>query len=137
MPALDRCHPQVVRALEKAGWVVTAAPVTIATPLNTLFADVGAQQYLLDGVQAIIVIEVKCFSSSDTTMHDLYVSIGQYLIYRSLLSQSEPTWSLYLAIPSHAYHDTFKEMAMMVITESKIKLIVVDLANEVIEQWLE
>ncbi|MBC7811028.1 MAG: fatty-acid synthase, partial [Burkholderiales bacterium] len=62
---------------------------------------------------------------------------GQYLIYRSLVRQLYPLRAIYLAIPNYAYHGVFTKIAMPVVKEAAIKLIVVDLADEVIEQWLE
>jgi hypothetical protein len=59
MPALDSCHLQVVRSLEKAGWKVSPVPHAIRVPgrRNPLLADMRA---VLDQSE-IIVVEVKCF----------------------------------------------------------------------------
>jgi hypothetical protein len=84
MPALDSCHPQVVRALEKAGWNVSPVPHAIRVPGRRypLLADMRANR----DEASIIVVEVKCFL--DDPIAELYVAIGQYMIYRSLLRQS-------------------------------------------------
>jgi hypothetical protein len=137
MPALDRCHPQVVRALEMAGWVVGPKPVSIGTVMNTLFADLEAERRVGDNIERIILVEVKCFADSDTMMNDVYTALGQYLIYRSLIRQLYPSRAIYLAIPNFAYHGVFTKIAMPVVKEAAIKLLVIDLVDEVIEQWLE
>jgi len=54
-----------------------------------------------------------------------------------LLRQSSSQAPLYLAVPNVAYHGIFKDMGMAVVNEIAMKLIVVDMKREVIEQWLE
>jgi hypothetical protein len=41
MPALDHCQPAVVRALEKAGWLVIDQPLTIRNVIGRrhIYAD--------------------------------------------------------------------------------------------------
>ncbi len=133
MPPFDSCHPQVVHALEKAGWTVSPVPHAIRAPGRRypLLADQKAQR----DEDKIIVVEVKCFVDDEVT--ELYTAIGQYMIYRNLLRQSPSNLPVYMAIPTDAYYGIFRDMAMGVINEAQIKLIVVDLDNEVIEQWLE
>ncbi len=131
MPALDRCHPQVVRALEKAGWNVAPKPYRL--PLvgrPPLSIDIEAK----NANNRIIIVEVKCFT--DNEVNDLYTAVGQYLVYRSLLRAQNINHSLYLAIPLPIYQGVFKEIGIFVMQETGIKLIVVDIENEVIVQWL-
>lgn len=132
MPALDSCQPQVIRALEKAGWKVSPVPHAIRAPKRRypLLADIRASR----GSEEIIIVEVKCFL--DDPLAELYSAIGQYLIYRSLLRLSSPDYSLYMAVPTEAYHGILNDIGMDVIRESQIKLLIVDLAREVIDQWL-
>ena len=96
-----------------------------------LLADMRAQR----DSDEIIVVEVKCFVDDEVT--ELYTAIGQYMIYRNLLKQSPSNLHVYLAIPSDAYYGIFRDIAMGVVSEAQIRLIVVDLENEVIERWLE
>lgn len=132
MPALDQCHEQMTNALRKAGWHVDAKPYALRlTSGRRFFIDIKAQR----GQNEIIVVEVKCFA--DNQVNELYTGIGQYLIYRSLLERQGISRSLYLAIPSTAYIQIVQELAMDVITNAKIKLVVVDIDHEVVEQWLE
>lgn len=138
MPKLDQCHDQVVRALEKAGWRVGENPYILPIPLRRpLQIDLYAQQTTNAKVQTIIIVEVKCFLDPKADLNELYVAIGQYLIYRSLLRQKGILDRLYLAAPSHAYKNIIQQVAMPVIREAGIMIIVVDIDQEVIEQWLE
>lgn len=67
--------------------------------------------------------------------HDLYTAIGQYLIYRALLRKTLNTMLLYLAIPLHAHEHIFDEAVLLVIHETAINLLIVNLDTEEIVQW--
>ena len=134
MPQLDSCHPQVVHALEKAGWDVSGDPYSLDTTLNVLFVDIEA--WRTDG-NPIIVVEVKCFREGTSDMTSLYNAIGQYLVYRSLLSRLRKNRVLYMALPANIYHGKFQFFGMPLVNELQINLIVVDLDKEEIEQWIE
>ena len=132
MPALDQCHEQIANALRKSGWEVDDKPYVIRlTSSRRFFIDIQAQR----DQNEIIVVEVKCFA--DNQINELYTGIGQYLVYRSLLERKGISRSLYLAIPSTAYIQIIQELAIDIIVGEKIKLVVVDLDQEVVEQWLE
>ena len=67
MPAIDRCEPQTVRALEKDGWLVTHQPFAILMDNlrgGYIFADLRLQKPQTG--QSAIVVEVKCFASTRT-----------------------------------------------------------------------
>lgn len=134
MPQLDFCHPQVVHALEKAGWAVSDNPYSLDTTLNVLFVDIEA--WRPDG-NPIIVVEVKCFREGTSDMTSLYNAIGQYLVYRSLLSRLRKNRTLYMALPANIYQGVFQFFGMPLVNELRINLIVVDLDKEEIEQWIE
>jgi hypothetical protein len=132
MPAIDQCHEQMVRALRKAGWTVDEKPYVLRlTSGRRLFVDIKAQH----DQNEIIVVEVKCFV--DNLVEELYTAIGQYLVYRNLLRRLNIHRQIYLAIPVTAYYGIVEELAVEIVQEAKIKLIVVDIENEVIEQWKE
>ncbi len=137
MPAEDSCHQQVVNALLKSGWSVDAQPYFVRTEDLTIFADIRAHQ--TNGkIQQIIVVEVKCFADKRNDQDELYRAIGQYLIYRNTLALKKLTMPLYLAIPSTVYDRVFsKKVVRNTISESKIKLILVDVDQEEIVEWLE
>lgn len=132
MPAIDQCHDQITRALRKAGWTVDAKPYVLRlTSGRRLFVDIKAQYEQNE----IIVVEVKCFV--DNQVEELYTAIGQYLVYRNVLQRLKIHRPIYLALPVTAYYGIVDELAIEIIQEAKIKLIVVDIKNEVIEQWKE
>jgi hypothetical protein len=84
-----------------------------------------------------MVLEVKCFQDPDAETNDLYVAIGQYLVYRSLLVERNLPYLLYLAVPTHAYTGVFQRMGIGAVQENHIKMVVVDIEQEVIERWID
>jgi hypothetical protein len=134
MPRLDDCHDQVVHALEKAGWDVSPSPYLLRKGNRRLYIDMYAESHQSD--RRIIIVEAKCFANPNEEVNDLYTAVGQYLIYRGLLDQVGVTDSLYLANPTDAY-ELFAQLAIPVVTAFRIKMILVDLDREVIEQWLD
>jgi hypothetical protein len=90
MPAIDQCHQQVVRALEKEGRVVAPKPYTLPVPASSypLFVDIEAHQVSAGEDKAILLVEIRCFSDESAATTDLYIALGQYIVYRSLLRQN-------------------------------------------------
>ncbi len=135
MPAVDACEPQVIRAFERAGWVVIERPLTIRlSPIRRVFADLLMERQ----AQQIIVVEVKCFTSRETVLDQLYHAIGQYMVYRAGLDRLGHTYPLYLIIPLpiHTRLATLKPI-QTALKRAKIKIIVVDLDREEITSWLD
>jgi hypothetical protein len=85
----------------------------------------------------VFFCEVKCFAGSSDPTTDLYISIGQYLVYRSMLDFVNDSTPLYLAIPTHAYESIFDPVIQLLFTRYKIQMIIVDLEAEVIVEWKE
>lgn len=137
MPALDSCHPQIVRALEKDGWKVRKNPLVLETPLSHFFIDIIAERPVELNDREVVIVEAKCFSANRAYTVELYQAIGQYLIYRDLLIRLQINDPLYLAIPLTAFESVFRLLAMETIQKSAIKLLIVDMEREVIIQWLD
>lgn len=136
MPALDQCHQQVVNALIKAGWQVDPQPLRLDLPNRHLFVDILAQRINEDEQKQIIVIEVKCFSNPDKETTELYTAIGQYIVYRKILSSVNSRIPIYLSVPTHIYYGIFEEIGFEILREEDIHLIVVNLEDEQIEEWV-
>jgi len=137
MPAIDQCEDQVVRALQKAGWYVTHQPFAIQIDKSRagyVYADLRLRQATND--QAIIVVEVKCFSSTRTQLDEFYQAVGQYVSYRNALSMNNMSLPVYLSVPLSVY-DTFFQIPLIasVVDDMRIKLLVIDLRKEEVIQW--
>lgn len=137
MPQFDACHPQVVTALQKDGWRIDAEQVVISTEKRQGFVDVRAAREVNGTRQQIMLVEVKCFPDRYSTTQELYIAIGQYLIYQAIMVESETNIPLYLAIPDEIFETVFEASARRAIRDSQIKLVIVDLEAEVIKEWIE
>lgn len=136
MPAKDIYHDAVKNALIKDGWTITADPYPIKYEEVKLFADLAGEKTISasrEGEQ--IIIEIKSFLSL-SPMRELETALGQYLIYRALLSIEHPDYQLYLAIGKKIYEEFFQKIAIKFILETyQIALLIVDFDKEEIVQW--
>jgi hypothetical protein len=138
MPALDQCHDQIVRALEKSGWKVSSKPyVLYIASQRRVYIDIHAYREIGDNNQQLIIVEVKCFGDDRTELGDLYTAIGQYILYRNWLKTLAITDELYLAIPTRVYNNIIQPLAIAVVRENRVKMILVDLEQEIIDKWME
>jgi len=137
MPALDQCHEQVVSALQKAGWQLEKSPFKLFVNPRTAYVDLNLSRGVNGTRQQIMLVEVKCFPDESSHSRELYAAIGQYLIYRAMLLTMDIPYSLYLSVPIHIFQELFDDSVMRVVHESQIKIIVVDLENERVTQWIE
>ena len=136
--AKDLYHNQVKRALEKDGWEITHDPYELRTGGVEMYIDIGSEQIIgADKGNDKIAVEVKSFISP-SRVSDFHLAHGQFLDYRYALEDTDPERVLYLAIPRFVYQ-TFFSLAFIirVVQRSQIKLLVYDLEQETIEQWIK
>ena len=140
MPALDSCHEQVVRALRKDGWLVADKPKYIDDSETETFVYIDIEaSHKPNGATTEarqIYVEVKCFPRKNVSQ-ELYITLGQYLMYRALLEKQIIRIPLYLAMPKTIYEDAFNDIFRRALHTNRIMVIVVDLETETIVRWLE
>lgn len=136
MPAKDLYHDAMKNALSKDGWMITRDPLTIEYEEIQVYADMAATKlFAAERNARKIAVEVKSFISP-SPVRDLEVALGQYIIYRSFLSLTDPERQVYLAIREEIFNSFFQCKAVQTIIEqNQILLIVIDTANEVIVRW--
>ncbi|WP_414624742.1 element excision factor XisH family protein [Calothrix sp. CCY 0018] len=124
MPAKDIYHDTVITVLKKEGWVITDDPLKLKWGLRELFVDLGASKLLAaqKGEQKIAV-EIKSFVKI-SPVRDLEEALGQYILYRNILEETEPSRQIYLGIRN------------LVIQKKSLRLLVFDSEKEVIVQWI-
>lgn len=137
MPARDIHHALVRRVLIKDGWNITHDPMFLRWGRRSAYIDLGAERLLAaeKGTQRIAV-EVKSFiSPSDSA--DLENALGQYVLYHKILTRLDPERVLYLAIEEAVLYRVFDEaMRELLLDDQTMRLIVFDLAQEVIREWI-
>jgi hypothetical protein len=134
MPRRDACEPQVIAALNKEGWTLLGQQVYIEISDGSyIFLDLELQRR---PSEHLLIVEVKCFPHTDSYQADFYISLGQYAYYRNALRVLGLDKPLYLALPEAAYRTFLQEpAARLCLEEFKVRLIVIDLEQEVIVEW--
>jgi hypothetical protein len=139
MPARNIHHDAVVHALTADGWTVTHDPLTVSYGGRDLFVDLAAERVLLAAEKANrrIAVEIRSFLSP-SPIRDLEEAVGQYDIYRTVLSETEPERLLYLALPRRAHDILFTErFGQLILARLKLHLLVFDEREEKIIQWID
>ena len=130
-------HEAVSTALTKDGWSITADPYIIKYEDAKLYADLAAEKPIAAERQGRkIVVEIKSFIGK-SPMNDFHHALGQYIVYRNLIQLTEPEYTLYLAIDSITYEKFFNRQSIQVVTkQNQLLLIIVNIEQENIEQWI-
>jgi hypothetical protein len=137
MPARDIYHEAVKKSLINDGWTITADPYIIKYEDAELYADLAAEKPIAAERQGQrIVVEIKSFIGK-SPMTDFHNALGQYIVYRNLIQLTEPKYQLFLAIDNITYSDFFQRPSIQIIVhQNSLHLLIVDIQQERIEQWI-
>lgn len=136
--ARDTYHDAVRRALEKEGWTITAEEYYFTTGDVAFAIDFFAEKILVaERNDERIAVEVKSFRSQ-SPMNKFHEAVGQYENYLLALEDEAPERVLFLAVPIF-YWETFfqKPFIQKVIYRKKIRLVVYNHEEEIIEKWIK
>ncbi len=138
MPAKDIFHNTVKIGLEKEGWEITSDHLYLDFGGVEIYIDLAAEKLIAaERKGKKIAVEVKSFISS-SAISEFHKALGQFINYRTVLSQKEPERIMYLAVPKTTYETFFKlELIQLVIKSQSIKLIVYSPNKEEIELWID
>lgn len=133
----DKFHNAVKNALIKEGWTITDDPLLLQFGGVDLYVDLGAEKMIAaQKDNHKIAVEIKSFLS-DSTIYDFHQALGQILNYRLILRRKEPERILYLAVPLDIYESFFKlEFTQTAIADYQLKIIVYNIDQETINQWI-
>lgn len=137
MPRKDVYHGTVIEALIADGWTITADPLLITYGGKDVYVDVGAEDTIsAERAGQKIGVEIKSFVGA-SDVHELEVALGQYNLYRDILSEVEPDRVLYLAIPQRAHDGIFADpLGQLVVRRQQLRLIVFTELEARIVQWI-
>ncbi|NJL58621.1 MAG: fatty-acid synthase [Desulfobacteraceae bacterium] len=137
MPARDLYHHNFKNALVKDGWKITHDPLRLKWGGKDMYVDLGAEQILAaEKAGQKIAIEIKSFIGA-SELSDIQNAIGQYCLYRSVMSRTEPDRALYLAVHKEIFFDIFEEpLGSLLLEDYHIPMIVFDFQKEVILKWI-
>lgn len=137
MPAKDLYHDAVKAALIKDNWAILADPFRIQYKDIDLYADLAAERPIaVERAGQKIVVEIKSFVGR-SLITDFHLAVGQYSVYRTLLTETAPEYDLYLAIDDITYNNFFRrEGISFLVQSSQIKVFVVNIDEQEIVQWI-
>ena len=138
MPAKDFYHDTVVKALINDGWEITDDPLILSYGGRELYVDLGAEKTTIAAQKGNlkIAVEIKSFLKS-SPVRDLEEAVGQYSVYKSILTETQSERILYLAIPRRSYENIFTEkLGQLILKSLKIKLLVFDDEERRIIRWI-
>ncbi len=137
MPAKDRYHDCVKRALVKEGWTITHDPLRLSWGGKDMFVDLGAERLLAaEKAGQRIAVEVKSFLGQ-SEMDDLEKALGQFVLYRAVLDKREPDRILYLAVTQEVFRDIFEQPLGQLLVENNVaRVLAFNPQLEVIIQWM-
>ncbi len=134
MPAKDRYHDAVVRALIKDGWTIVAEQMFVKFAGRRLYIDIQAAKA---SERLAILVEVKGFESMPSPVDYLADAVGKYVLYLSVLESVAIDAPLYMAVPLAAYEGFLSErLAQRTMRRADIKVIVFDPVTEEVTQWI-
>lgn len=135
--ARDRFHYVVRKALEKDGWKITADPYVINIDDVDFEIDLAAEELLgAEREGQKIAVEIKSFISP-SNVSEFHTALGQFLNYRDALEKIDPERTIYLAVRVPIYETFFqRKFIISAVAKYKLQLIIYDVEQEVISQWL-
>jgi XisH protein len=137
MPARDKVHDIVKNALIKDGWTITDDPLTLKFGNTELYVDLGAEKVLAAEKEGQkIAVEIKSFLGK-SIIAETQDAIGQFIMYREVLSDYESDRTLFLAISEDVLENDFSEaLKNLVLERLKIKVLIFNIETEEITKWL-
>src|SRR5436190_1634656 len=130
MPARDTYHDAVRNALVKDGWTITDDPFRLVWGERDFYVDLGAERVVAaEKAGKRIAVEVKSFLGA-SQVHDLEVALGQFVLYRSILEEQDPSRVLFLAIPDEPADILDEPIGQLLIARRLIRAMVFDPRKE-------
>jgi len=137
MPAKDIYHDTVKQALIKDGWTITHDPLRLQWGSKDMYVDLGAERLLAaEKAGHKIAIEVKSFIGP-SEIEDLKIALGQFVLYRVVMQNTEPDRELYLAVRQATYRALFDEpIGRLLLDSEHMRLLVFDPQAEEVVKWI-
>lgn len=135
MPAKDKYHDTVIRALQKDDWIIEQEQIRLSIEDRYIFLDFQARKA---DISRIIIVEVKGFENIRSYASYLADVLGQYFLYRQTMNYLNIDYPLYLAVPHRAYETLLQEeMSKTVVQAMHIPILTFDPEEEVILSWID
>ena len=74
---------------------------------------------------------------ANSPVRDLQEAVGQFVVYRALLAQTEPDRTLYLAVSTSVYDSVLSEpLGQLVAAEVCLRVLVFDPHEQKVIKWI-
>lgn len=137
MSAKNIYHDAVREALVADGWTVTDDPLSLQYVGRDLFIDLGAEQSTLSAERGTerIAVEIQSFRGA-SDVRNLEEALGQFMIYRHVLSTADPSRELLMAVAEAVYNDFLSHsFGQSILAAFRVPLIVFDPVTRRINKW--
>jgi hypothetical protein len=138
VPARNIHHNAVIQALRADGWTITHDPFLLRFGDRRLFVDLGAERVTVAAERGTerIAVEITSFVA-ESPIRDLEEAIGQFVVYRALLTQREPERVLFLAVPTRAYDSVLSEpLGQLIAQDVRLRVLVFDVQEQRVVRWI-
>jgi hypothetical protein len=138
VPAKNIYHDAVVHALTADGWTITDDPLRISFGNRDLYVDLGAERTTIGAEKGEqrIAVEIQSFLNP-SPVRDLQEAVGQYDIYRAILTENESDRLLYLAVPLRVYEGLLTtRFGQLIVRRLDLRVLVFDHQKECVVQWI-
>jgi hypothetical protein len=129
----------VIQALQADGWKIAHDPLPVLYGDRRLFIDLGAERVTIGAERGSerIAVEIARFLA-DSPGRDLQEAVGQFVVYRALLSQTDPERSLYLGVSTRVYDSVLTEpVGQLVAEEVRLPFLVFDPHEQKVVRWIK
>lgn len=111
-------------------------PLTLGNLYSS--SDLGAERVIAaEKGNEKIAVEIKSFVGQ-SPVSEFHKALGQYENYRSSLEELDPERTIWLAVPSEAWNDfSQRPFIQKAVTRHNLELIIFDITNETIVQWIK
>lgn len=135
--AKDKIHIAVRKALEKDNWIITNDPFYVESGGVQIEIDLAAEKFITAEKGLVkIIVEIKSLNRR-SLLYDFHAAIGQYIDYRGILKDEGIERKLYLAVSESTFSlMEAKPFYSRRLLENNISVIIVDILNETIIQWI-
>jgi hypothetical protein len=138
MPVRNIYHDAVAHALIADGWTITDDPLTLSFGGRDLYVDLAAERLTIGAERngERIAVEINSFLNP-SPVRDLEEAVGQYDIYRTILTETGSDRQLFLAVPDHVYEGILAErLGQLIVARLQLRLIVFHEQEERITRWI-
>ena len=131
---LSRCRSH--RALIKDGWTITHDPFYVPVDERRLSIDLAAERFLAaERSNRRIAVEIKSFLGN-SLLEELERALGQFVLYREVLSHADPDREMLLALPVDVAVIFNETLGRMLVEANLVRGFIFDPAAEAIVQWI-